>query len=251
MRQRDDFVARLTHDLRTPIIAANRILDFCRRGTYGDELENIIPHLSGVIENNDQLLHMVNSLLEVHRHEAKRKKLTLVNIELKEVLHSVISQLRPLAEDKGIELSVCCSEKYDQCGQMFIGDRIETHRIFTNLIGNSIKFTHTGVIKVSIDYVPATSVPSVKSKDVEKKRQFFLITVFDTGIGIPPDLLPSIFDRYKSGQHINSGSGLGLNLTRRIVELHSGYIHITSNPQEFTQVEVYLPAKAISASPRV
>ncbi|MGB7416251.1 MAG: response regulator, partial [Thermosynechococcaceae cyanobacterium] len=96
LRQRDDFVARMTHDLRTPLIAANRMLQFCLKGSFGQSLAQISPALANVVESNDNLLSMVNTLLEVYRHEAGCKQLTFSELDLCQLCHEVKQTLQPL-----------------------------------------------------------------------------------------------------------------------------------------------------------
>ena len=218
-------------------------MEFCKRGTYGTSLEDIQPHLAGVIENNDQLLSMVNALLEVYRHEAKRKKLTLVQLDLQDIAQRVIQQLRPLAQEKQLELMLKCSPQFlEQSSESpCMGDRIELSRVITNLVGNAIKFTKKGDIKVYLDYQPCEELDS--SIDWHPKSSYYyLIEVSDTGIGISPQDLTTIFDWFRPGAHVNSGSGLGLHLSKRIVELHQGAIHVDSTLGVRTTFRVFLPA---------
>ncbi|MCM1981582.1 hybrid sensor histidine kinase/response regulator [Lyngbya confervoides] len=249
LRQRDDFVARLTHDLRTPLIAANRVLEFCSRGTYGNTVEEIRPHIQGVVDNNQQLLHMVNTLLEVYRHEANRKKLTRVRLDVREVLKDVTQQLTPLAEDKQINLELSCNQELlaeNSQGFELMGDRIELNRVFTNLVGNAIKFTNAGSIHLRVDRQRAGQIdPDLRPE--AKAEEYVVVSVTDTGVGIPPRELETIFDWFRPGAHVNSGSGLGLHLSQRIVQLHQGSIDVTSRLGEGTTFQVYLPSLTSSS----
>jgi two-component system sensor histidine kinase/response regulator len=100
VRQRDDFVARLTHDLRTPLVAANRMLTFCKNGSLGTISAEVKEAISETINNNEQLLSMVNILLEVYRHDAGHKSLTMTALNLFDISKAVFNELKPLADEK-------------------------------------------------------------------------------------------------------------------------------------------------------
>ena len=122
-----------------------------------------------------------------------------------------------------------------------MGDRIELSRVITNLVGNAIKFTKKGDIKVYLDYQPCEALdPSVGWHP--ESSHYYLIEVSDTGIGISQQDLATIFDWFRPGAHVNSGSGLGLNLSKRIIELHQGAIQVDSTLGARTTFRVFLPA---------
>ena len=98
IRQRDDFVARLTHDLRTPLVAANRMLTFCKNESFGQVAKDAKEAITETIQNNQQLLDMVNTLLEVYRHDAGHKSLTMTALNLCDIATDVVNTLKPLAD---------------------------------------------------------------------------------------------------------------------------------------------------------
>jgi signal transduction histidine kinase len=228
IRQRDDFVARLTHDLRTPLVAANRMLSLCVEGTFGTDLESISEALSSMITNNQNLLKMVNTLLQVYRHEAGHKKLVCSAFSVYELASEIVKELMPLADEKQIDLSIemFSSEgdplsETDAVGAYWIeGDRIELRRLLTNLLGNAIKFTDTGYISVQLSINPnAEQLPS--SEAIE-------IAIKDTGPGIEEEAQKQIFEWFYQGAHMKAGSGLGLHLSKRIAEMHNGTLTVES-----------------------
>ena len=230
-RQKDDFVSRMTHDLRTPLVAANRMLDLFQDGVYGaisPEMEEVIQV---IIRNNQNLLEMVNNLLEVYCHEAGEKRLNLITIELKEVLERVVRELTPLAEEKGISVTFEQSNLLDSEGQNLTsikGDRLEIQRVLTNLIGNAIKFTDEGLI-------------TVRLKVEDKPSSFVIVEIEDTGIGLSTADRSQLFERFYQGKHRRSTSGLGLYLSRRIIEAHQGKIEVESEVGKGSVFRVYLP----------
>ncbi|GAA6623576.1 sensor histidine kinase [Scytonema sp. NUACC26] len=227
-RQRQDFVSRLTHDLRTPLVAADKMLMLFQQGALGnlsDQMQEVIDIMA---RSNGNLLAMVNTLLEVYRFEAGRKTMAFQPVDLPNLLGEVVGELNPLAADKGLALHLQLSQ--NSATDMVMADRLELHRLFTNLIGNAIKFTDTG--SVTIQVTPA----NVSDK-------FITIEVVDTGSGIPLEEQTTLFERFRQGSHKSSGSGLGLYLSRRIVEAHQGTILVNSEVGKGSVFTVKLPVQ--------
>lgn len=221
-RQREDFVSRLTHDLRTPLIAADRMLELLEGGVFGELSEGMSEAFSVMTRSNRNLLEMVNTLLEVYRYEAGRKTLLFSPLNLGEMITEVVEELNPLAIAKGLSLDF---HDGDYREVKVMGDRIELRRVFTNLIGNGIKFTDRGKIVVQLEQ---------QSKGVK-------IEVLDTGQGISPQDIDYLFQPFRQGKHKRSGSGLGLHLSLRIIEAHHGTITVTSRLGKGSVFTVYLP----------
>ena len=230
-RQRSDFVSRLTHDLRTPLVAADRMLNLFQQGALGELSPPMAEAVATMSRSNRNLLDMVNTLLEVYRFEAGRKVLNFVTVDLKAVIDEVIQELNPLAEEKGLDLKKQEEIEGNQTETKVEGDRLELRRVFTNLIGNAIKFTDEGSVKVSLKQVTETEPPTL------------LITVEDTGPGVSPEDQNRLFERFRKGKHRNSGSGLGLHLSQRILESHHGSISLESEVGKGSRFTVKLPVK--------
>lgn len=226
-RQREDFVSRLTHDLRTPLVAADRMLDLLAQGVMGELSGDVQEAISIMVRSNQNLLTMVNMLLEVYRYEAGRKTLTFSPVNLLDLTQEVIEELSPLAIDKQLELAF---EPGDPKQDYSIkGDRIELRRVLTNLIGNAIKFTDQGSVTVRLSKTNLSSTAAVK------------LEVIDTGPGIPSEEQSTLFESFNSGKHKRSGSGLGLHLSRRIAQAHNGTISVRSGAGEGSTFTVLLP----------
>ena len=226
--QRQDFVSRLTHDLRTPLVAADRMLLLFQDGALGnlsDQMQEVIEIMA---RSNSNLLAMVNTLLEVYRFEAGRKTLAFQPVNLSQLLEEVSEELSSLAAQKELAVNLDLGE--DSGISKVMGDRLELHRLFTNLIGNAIKFTDTG--SVTIRLTPATA-----------SDEYITVEVADTGPGIPLEEQPTLFERFRQGSHKSSGSGLGLYLSRRIVEAHQGTILMNSEVGKGSVFTVRLPIK--------
>ncbi|MEB3210495.1 MAG: hybrid sensor histidine kinase/response regulator [Leptolyngbyaceae bacterium] len=233
VKQRDDFVARLTHDLRTPLIAANRVLELCLQGTFGSVSDDAQDALANVITNNANLLAMANTLLEVYRHDAGHKRMDVSPLSLRSLCDEVVQELAPLAQQKGLTLELEAEEECstaDNDGHlancMVKGDRIELRRVITNLVGNAIKFTDSGHVIMRL---------RSPSEDT------ICLDVEDTGPGISQDDQRQIFEWFQQGDHMRAGSGLGLHLAQRIAQLHKGHISVRSTLGKGSIFELTLP----------
>jgi two-component system, sensor histidine kinase and response regulator len=222
-RQREDFVSRLTHDLRTPLVAADRMLTLFQQGALGELAPSMDEAVSIMIRSNQNLLTMVNMLLEVYRYEAGRKTLAFAPVNLGELLQEVVQELSPIAQDKSLKLEL------EQPEPVTVkGDRLELRRVFTNLIGNAIKFTDAGAVTVRL-----------KPQD---EPEGGAIAIEDTGAGISLEDQQHLFQSFSQGNHRKGGSGLGLQLSRRIVEAHQGKIEVSSEVGKGSVFTIQLPA---------
>lgn len=239
-RQREDFVSRLTHDLRTPLVAADRMLNLFQQGALGDLTPAMQEAVVTMIRSNDNLLTMVNMLLEVYRYEAGRKTLNFAPVNLVELVQEVIEELQPIASDKGLALRFEPVNSLDNpSAKLVTGDRIELRRVVTNLLGNAIKFTDSGYVSVRLSS-GTSPIPGVKDHSLP----VIILEIEDTGPGISPTELPKLFESFMTGSHRRSGSGLGLQLSRRIVEAHQGRIDVKSELGKGSIFTVQLPIQA-------
>ncbi|PSB05234.1 sensor histidine kinase [Merismopedia glauca] len=223
---REDFASRLAHDLRTPLVAANRLLKLMREGRYFEVSSPLDQMIDSMIGSNQDLLQMVNNLVEIYRHEANYKNFDFVRFNLCELVQEVVQNLRVLAEDKGLRLELDAAE-YTEIYVM--GDRSELRRVFTNIIGNGIKFTEAGRVNVAL---------STDSTEVA-------IQIQDTGSGIAQSDRSQLFQRFRQGQHNLSESGLGLYLSRHILDAHEGKIEVESELGKGTTFTVKLPLSSL------
>jgi two-component system, sensor histidine kinase and response regulator len=232
-RQREDFVSRLTHDLRTPLVAADRMLTLFLEETFCKISPEMKQAINIMIRSNQNLTQMVNTLLEVSRFEAGKKTLNWESCNLREIAAEVVSELSPLAQEKNLTLKLHVDQlaaQGDTAG-ILMGDRLEFRRVLNNLIGNAIKFTDTGGIEIRI----------FEQSDHSTHQNWLIIEVEDTGYGIAPEDQATIFERFRQGRNKRSGSGLGLHLSNRIVEAHGGKIEVTSEVGRGSLFTVRLP----------
>lgn len=240
VQQREDFVSRLTHDLRTPLVASDRMLGLIAQGAFGaiaPETQSAITH---IIRSNQNLLNMVNTLLEVYRHESGRKTMTFAAFNLATLAQDILHELKPLADEKGLGLTLVIPEaEATATSPMYkaVGDCIEMRRVLTNLVGNAIKFTDQGSVEIHIRRTPVTD-----STDVTASHNWIRVDICDTGIGISPEEQTSLFEWFRQGNHHRSGSGLGLHLSRRIVEAHHGQLTVVSTVGQGSTFTLQIPA---------
>ncbi len=232
-RQREDFVSRLTHDLRTPLVAADRMLNLFEMETFCKISPEMKQAIAVMIRSNQNLMEMVNTLLEVYRFEAGKKTLNWEECDLCEISQEVVSELSPLTNEKGLTLEIDTRElePVSQNAGIIMGDRLELRRVLNNLIANAIKFTDTGGITIRIYETPSNP----------GDPDSVIIEVQDTGYGIAPEDQATIFERFRQGRNKRSGSGLGLHLSHRIVEGHAGTIKVASELSKGSLFTVQLP----------
>jgi signal transduction histidine kinase len=202
---KSEFVAHVSHELRTPLtsmtLAVGNLLD----GVVGPVDDRQKEVLRRIREDIARLIRMVNELLDMAKLEAGKVSLAKEPVDLAKVAAAAVDTLRPIAERKGVRLHVAGGPAPVEA------DRAKLHEIVVNLVDNAIKFT-----------APAGRV------DVEVAGR--TLVVRDTGCGIAPERLPRIFDKFAQ---VNAdtgipGAGLGLSITRKLVELHGGSISVES-----------------------
>ncbi len=213
-RQRQDFVSRLTHDLRTPLVAADRMLGLLQDGVLGEISPQIGEALTIMGRSNRNLLEMVNKLLDVYRYESGSKTINLQTLNLRELLEQVVEELKPIAISKNLELNADLNQE-----AQVKGDRLELLRVFNNLIGNALKFTESGSVHVSLKH----------------NQSELIVAIADTGMGIPLEEQAFLFQRFSQGNHQKQGSGLGLYLSHYIISAHGGKISVSSQNQDSQQ----------------
>ena len=211
-RLRDDFIATLTHDMRTPLLAAIQTLKFFLEGAIGnlDEKQRVL--LATMLQSNEDLLGLVNALLEVYRFESGKLELCKTNFNAKDLIEQCYKELEPLAKQKELQFNL---ELDIPNGLKIYADRAEIKRVITNLCGNALNYTNkNGEIKVFAKYQDGD----------------FIFSVSDNGNGIPQEDIPNLFKRFSQGtkRKRSTGTGLGLYLSRQIIEAHGGKIWVES-----------------------
>ncbi|WP_245395624.1 hybrid sensor histidine kinase/response regulator [Anthocerotibacter panamensis] len=222
-RQREDFVSRLTHDLRTPLVAADRMLQLILEEALGPVAVEVSEAITNLRKSNQHLLTMTNNLLEIYRYDAGRKTLHFMEFNGVELLQEVYQEFKSLAQEKDLDFQLQLHPSFREV----YADRIEVRRVLQNLLGNAIKFTE----------------PS--GRVVLEARPFLggvQFAVWDTGPGISEREQEVLFERFAQGQHFKGGSGLGLHHTRQIVEAHGGRVSLQSVVGQGSTFTAYFPS---------
>ncbi len=226
-RHKSEFLANMSHELRTPlhtVIGFSELLAEEMKGPLNADQKRFIGHIH---RDSQHLLALINEILDLSKIEAGKLELRKESLALGALLEDALSSIRPLGLEKSIEI-----EKNIVDPVCVIGDRIRVKQILYNLLSNAVKFTPKGG-HVRIDVEPADG--------------FARISVSDTGIGIPPDEHDSIFDKFHQVAAVTGmreGTGLGLPITRRLVEQHGGRIWLESEPGKGSRFTFTIPLEA-------
>lgn len=231
-RLKSQFLARMSHELRTPLSAILGFSDLLLEGASGQLTPGQREDVHEIASAGRGLLDVLSDILDLSRIEAGRMRLETRPVRIGSLLGDVASALRPLALGKSLELRLAVVGS----DPLVVADPLRIRQVVTNLVSNAVKFTHDGGVTVRL---------LTLSTEVE-------ISVLDTGIGIPPDALDSVFDEFSQvGGALRGfgGSGLGLSIARRLVLLHHGTIGVESEVGVGSRFWFRLPV-ATDAAPR-
>jgi signal transduction histidine kinase len=211
---KEEFLALTTHDLRSPLTVISGVINFFSSGRLGDltsEQKNMVEMME---RNTQNLIELVNDLLDASKLESGTMRLDLASIELRGLVEELRKQMLPLAREKEIALE----EHLPDDLPLLKADRAKLRRVLVNLISNALKFTPRGG-RVGLRARPEAG-------------GWVRVAVTDNGVGIAPDDLSDIFDKYAQARsratRSEKGTGLGLYITRQLVELHGGRIEVQS-----------------------
>lgn len=210
-RLRDDFIATLTHDLRTPLLATISGLDFVLDKSLGNITEKQNNLFEAMKKSSEDMLGLVNALLEVYRYEAGKTYLCKTKFDIVRLVKECAQELELLAQKANIKFEINTNDD-----EIFINaDKNEIRRVIVNLIGNAIKHSQNSS-KVKIN--------------VTKNEKDLSLDVIDDGVGLSEMDCAKLFNRFSQGtnQKRSSSTGLGLYLSRQIIEAHNGKIYVES-----------------------
>jgi heavy metal sensor kinase len=224
------FTADASHEIRTPLTAIRTETEVAlRKPLSASDCQAL---LGSVLEECDRLTRLTDQLLTLARQDAGVTRSALENVDLALLVKDVTETLRPLAENKGLHLVFHADEP-----AKVSGDNLGLRQVFFNVLDNAIKYTPSG----------GSITVQMKHSDGQA-----IVTIKDTGIGIPPEHLPHVFDRFyrvdKARSRAEGGTGLGLSIARGTVSAHGGRIELTSAPGQGTTCIITLPTQLVPES---
>jgi signal transduction histidine kinase len=227
-KHKSEFLANMSHELRTPLNAIIGFSEVLSERMFGEINAKQADYLKDIHESGKHLLSLINDILDLSKIEAGRMDLEISSFDLPSALSNAMTLIRERAQRHNIELSL----KVDKRLGAFEADERKFKQIVLNLLSNAVKFTPDGG-KIDVS-------AKLDTDHVE-------IAVKDTGIGIAPEDQAAVFEEFKQvgrdQMRKAEGTGLGLALTRRFVELHGGAIRLESTPGKGSTFTVSLPLR--------
>ena len=216
-RTKTKFLANMSHEIRTPM---NSIIGFSELAQYGDIPHKTREYLFNIQESAQWLLEIINDILDISKIESGRIDLENIPFDLPNIFTHCQSVIIPKTIEKGIML-YCYAEP--SVGKKLIGDPIRLRQVILNLLSNAVKFTNSGTVKLLASL-----------KETDEKHVTISFEVKDSGIGMTPEQLEKIFDPFKQADESITrkfgGTGLGLTITKNIIELMGGNLQVESAP---------------------
>ena len=208
-RQFVRFLSVVAHDLQSPLVATQSILSYIADGYTGEITDGQQDLLQRGIRRIDELLMLITDLLDIPRIEAGQLVREMQELSVNGVIKQAVVGLDNVARQKGLELKI---ELPESSPRIYASSR-RLQQVLNNLVGNAINYTRDGMVLVR----------------VKEHENEIVVEVIDSGIGIPPDELPKIFDDFFRGRKAGKkGTGLGLSIAKRIVEAHGGKLWVES-----------------------
>ena len=223
---KDEFLANTSHELRTPLNGIIGIAESLIDGATGQLPDKTNSNLILIISSGRRLSTLINDILDFSKLKHQTLELQIKPIGLREIAALVLSLSQPLIGTKSLQLINAISQELP----LAAADENRLQQILYNLIGNAIKFTENGTIKISAQVIHSSAL--IDRKTSTANNELLAITVSDTGIGIPEDKLDKIFESFEQGDGSTArnygGTGLGLAVTKQLVELHGSKIWVSS-----------------------
>jgi two-component system phosphate regulon sensor histidine kinase PhoR len=210
-RIRTEFLGNVSHELRTPIFSIQGYIETLLSGAINDDKVNR-NFLAKANQHTINLNNLLNDLIDISMIESGEMRMSFRYFSVKDYLEGIVNEMKPLADEKNIKLEI---EPFREKLQFF-GDKNKLKQVFVNLLTNAIKYTESGSVTIL----------------VKEEENFGQIVIKDTGIGIPEEDIPRIFERFfrvdKARSRSVGGTGLGLAIVKHIVEAHGSKVEVKS-----------------------
>jgi len=214
---KSEFLAKMSHEIRTPM---NSVIGYSELALDEEITPKIKEYLTYILQNSEWLLQIINDILDISKIESGKLELEKVPFNLHEMFNSCRTMIAKKADDKGLSLHFYAEPSV---GKIPMGDPTRLLQVLVNLLSNSIKFTSTGIIKVSSAI-----------KDINENAVTMLFEVKDTGIGMTDEEIERIFDPFIQAESGTTrkygGTGLGLSITKNLIEMMGGKLSVLSTP---------------------
>jgi len=225
-KMKSDFISAVSHELRTPLTSIKGYASILMTGKLGDVLPAQKERLEKIDKHSNSLVHLINNLLDIARIESGKVQMDMKDVSIKEILDSIVDIITPQVKEKNISLKINSNIKFDKIK----ADQIQLERALLNLLSNAVKFTpEKGRVLI----------------DIQEKNDNIQFSIEDTGIGIPPQDIPKVFQEFFRADNALDqkikGSGLGLSLVKKIVEAHKGKIWFNTELAKGTRFTFTLP----------
>jgi CheY-like chemotaxis protein len=235
-------MANMSHELRTPM---NGIIGFTDLVLTTDLQKTQRDYLKNVSKSAYSLLDIINDILDFSKIEAGKLLIDETTFKLNELVEETVDIISIKAQEKSLEL-VCYIDP--QLPSQYMGDSVRIKQVLINLLGNAVKFTPKGEIFVKVQSGLSYENNGLLFQDVT-------ISVKDTGIGIPPEKLSTIFESFTQADNSTTrkygGTGLGLTISKSLVELMGGELTVSSEPRKGSMFTFHLPLRVVNAKPPI
>jgi signal transduction histidine kinase len=229
---KSQFLASMSHELRTPLNAILNFTEFVADGVLGDVNDDQVDALNKAIESGEHLLSLINDILDLTKIEVGMMELFIEEVDINKTLESVLATAKSLVNEKpGVEIVT----DIDLDLPVIAADKRRLRQIMLNLISNAVKFTPQGTVTVT----------------TRRDNDDLILIVQDTGVGIPPEEQAMIFESFRQaegGRAAGVGTGLGLPITRYLVEAHHGEVWMESEVNVGSTFYVRLPLRRLEQS---
>jgi signal transduction histidine kinase len=228
-RHKSEFLANMSHELRTPLNAIIGFSEVLAERMFGEVNEKQAEYLQDILDSGRHLLSLINDILDLSKVEAGRLELDLGRFHLPTALEQALTLVRERASRHGIALEVTVDERLGE----IVGDERKIRQVLLNLLSNAVKFTPEGG-RVGVTATAADRLVT--------------IAVTDTGVGIAPEDQAAVFEEFRQvgrdGARKAEGTGLGLTLAKKLVELHGGQIGVRSRLGQGSTFTFTLPLRS-------